>query len=628
MQNHYLKAGLLGIECGGTKTSAVFSPSSDFKDLESAEFGPANFFLTSECEWRDLLVRIRDAFPNPSGIGIAVAGAKSATEQDFLIGIAAEVFPGIPSRAGSDLDSALLSAGPLAGNRMVCVSGTGSACLASTGAGGKVTAGGFGHLLGDSGSGYSIGRRFLRLLALQSDLHHTTLPDLPELQQKVMHILNLDCWDQLIPFSVSASKCEIASVARICIESAQSGNRECLRLLESEAASLAGTANACLTKFHHNDPSSRSIEVITRGGIFSSSPVFRQHFIQTLESECRSIMDLQIPDRSVDSVAPTVFGALCMASTATAIQNPCLVDVVSDRPPSDASEMAKVFVPSLSQLGTSPTEKRNPASSHLDQMGILDAINIFLDEDRRLPDAIAPQAKEIAEIIKAVATAFSSGGRLIYSGAGTSGRLGILDASECPPTFKSPPDWVVGLIAGGHSAILKAVEGAEDSTEQGRGDVADLEVCEADVVVGIAASGRTPYVWGTLHEAAQRKAVTALITFNPYLEIPQSSRPDYLVAVDAGPEILTGSTRLKAGTATKMILNMITTISMVQIGKVVENLMVDLNPSNDKLKDRAVRITTQLLPDTVTPEVCRDLLESAQWDIKKVLTQYQVSGQN
>ena len=263
----------------------------------------------------------------------------------------------------------------------------------------------------------------------------------------------------------------------------------------------------------------------------------------------------------------------------------------------------------------SPTEQRNPRSLEFDRMSISDAIELMLSEDAKLPAAIRRERAAIEKLIGLVVRAFKSGGRLFYVGAGTSGRLGILDASECPPTFCTPPELVQGIIAGGQPAIWSAVEGAEDDQAAGGQAIAFRGVTSKDVVVGIAASGRTPFVWGALSEAKRRGAKTALIAFNPHLHLAAKDQPHVLICPRIGPEVLTGSTRLKAGTATKLILNMITTIAMVRLGKVVSNLMVDLNPSNVKLRGRAVRIVALLTGRTI--EECRAALEKDHWNVRR-----------
>ncbi len=237
------------------------------------------------------------------------------------------------------------------------------------------------------------------------------------------------------------------------------------------------------------------------------------------------------------------------------------------------------------------TEQRNPLTRELDTMTVAELLTVMNAEDRRVPDAVASQIPQIAQAVSMAADALASGGRLIYQGAGTSGRLGVLDAAECPPTFGTDPDQVIGLLAGGHQAMFHAVENAEDSAEQGARDLDDIGLAARDVVVGIAASGRTPYVIGGLDRAKQIGARTVAISCNT--GSATSTHADVAIELDSGPEVLTGSTRLKAGTSQKLVLNMISTAAMVQIGKVYGNLMVDVKPSNEKLVERAVRIVQE-----------------------------------
>ena len=251
----------------------------------------------------------------------------------------------------------------------------------------------------------------------------------------------------------------------------------------------------------------------------------------------------------------------------------------------------------------------------LDQLPIGTAVALMLSEEARVPRILLRWEHEIASAVRLVAGALRKGGRLFYVGAGTSGRLGVLDASECPPTFRAAPEMVQGIIAGGPAAVLRAVEGAEDDAPAGARAMIEKKISGRDVVLGIAASGTTPFVWGALAEAKQRRAKTVLLCFNPHLEIPRRMRPNLVIAPDLGPEVLTGSTRLKAGTATKLVLNAITTLAMVQLGKVASNLMVDVKPSNAKLRDRAVRILCELTG--VESASARPALEATGWVVKK-----------
>ncbi|UYA61460.1 N-acetylmuramic acid 6-phosphate etherase [Pectobacterium sp. F1-1] len=242
-------------------------------------------------------------------------------------------------------------------------------------------------------------------------------------------------------------------------------------------------------------------------------------------------------------------------------------------------------------LGKLVSETRNPATMALDQLSTLEMMHAFNQEDRKVPEAIAQVLPAIAEAVDLSTASLQAGGRLIYLGAGTSGRLGVLDASECPPTFGVPHGLVIGLIAGGPGALLKAVEGAEDDPALGEADLKALDLTAVDMVIGLAASGRTPYVIGALRYARDVGCRTAAISCNPHSPIAQEAQ--VAISPVVGPEALTGSTRLKSGTAQKLVLNMISTGVMVKLGKVYQNLMVDVKATNVKLLDRACRIVVE-----------------------------------
>jgi len=234
------------------------------------------------------------------------------------------------------------------------------------------------------------------------------------------------------------------------------------------------------------------------------------------------------------------------------------------------------------------TEKRNPATMHLDELSTMEILTKMNEEDESVSKTIRKQLPAIDKAVNFAIESFNQGGRLVYIGAGTSGRLGILDAVECVPTFGSPKDMVQGIIAGGLKAFTEAVEGAEDNIDDGRQDLEDTGVNEKDTVIGIAASGRTPYVIGALDYANKVNSRTVSISCNKGAKMSQHA--EVAIELETGPEVLTGSTRLKAGSAQKMVLNMISTTAMVGIGKVYQNLMVDLKPTNQKLEERSKRI--------------------------------------
>ena len=245
----------------------------------------------------------------------------------------------------------------------------------------------------------------------------------------------------------------------------------------------------------------------------------------------------------------------------------------------------------LQTLSTLITEQRNPNSMHVDSLSALEIVQLMNQEDKQVPLAIEKCLPQIAQAVECIVAAFQQGGRLVYIGAGTSGRLGVLDASECPPTFGVSPEMVKGIIAGGERALRHPIEGAEDSKSQAVVDLQTIHFSSKDVLVGIAASGRTPYVIGALEYAKSLGSVTVSIASNP--NSAMANIVDIAIDTVVGPEVLTGSSRLKSGTAQKLVLNMLTTASMILMGKCYQNLMVDVQASNEKLKARAIRIVMQ-----------------------------------
>lgn len=266
-------------------------------------------------------------------------------------------------------------------------------------------------------------------------------------------------------------------------------------------------------------------------------------------------------------------------------------------------------------LGALVSETRNPQTMDLDALSTLELVHCFNQQDTQVALAVKETLPEVARAVDAAANALKAGGRIIYMGAGTSGRLGVLDASECPPTFGVPHGLVVGLIAGGPGALLKAVEGAEDSLQLGEEDLKALNLTAQDLVVGLAASGRTPYVIGGLKYANQTGCTTVAISCNP--DSPIAREADIAISPVVGPEALTGSTRLKSGTAQKLVLNMISTGAMVKFGKVYQNLMVDMKATNVKLIDRACRMVVEATG--ITREDAEALLKQTDFDVKPAI---------
>jgi N-acetylmuramic acid 6-phosphate etherase len=592
----------LGIEAGGTRTSVLLVDAADQVRL-SFQTGPAVLPLLSDCEllWhlRDIATRLPFT---PTSIGIGMAGARTEADKERLHRAASRIWPAVPCIATNDLDTALAAVPErkIPTPRVLVLSGTGSCCFGRMPGGRMAKVGGRGHVIGDRGSACDIGLRALR--AVIADLDHHG--EMGALGVAILNALTFNEPEQLIPWSVNAGKTEIASLAVTVFAVAAGGDKLAKGLLADSAAMLAEDACVCARQLLGGDHG--EIEFVLNGGVLLKNPAFQRDVSRRIRKDW--------PGARITPVAhPSVWGAIALARGALAAA-----------PPKPAKEASAFVLPpeiaDLAVLAQSPTEMRNPRSMKLDQMSLADGIDLMLSEDAALTQAIRAEKKDIARVITEVVRAFQRGGRLFYVGAGTSGRLGVLDASEIPPTFRAPREQVQGIIAGGRQALWSAVEGAEDDMQAGTLAVRNRSIGKRDVVIGIAASGRTPFVWGALHEAKKRGAFTALLCFNPAMRQAvqrvrdASWKPAVMITPDAGPEVLTGSTRLKSGTATKLILNMITTLAMTKVGKVVSNLMVDLNPSNIKLRDRAVRIISELTGSS--REEARAALQTSGWVVK------------
>lgn len=602
---------LLGIECGGTRTVAL-AATPEGSLLKRCDAGPANLRLLDDRKLEVLLRSLASQLPSPAAIGVGMAGVRDRKDCARVEDVLSRVWPGIPHRVDHDLESALAAAEPDPGRkprsegpdaRVIILSGTGSCCYGRNRRGQSAKVGGWGHLLGDRGSAYDIAFRALREAAHEFDHFQTW----SRFGQQALRALSLNEPNALIAWLQSAGKTEVAALAPLVFAAAQRGDRGSRKVLAETARILAEDALACA---RHLNPRRGAVEFALAGSVLLRQKGLASAVARRIRSERPGSTLRPLPRESV-------WGAVAMARVALNSAAPANTPVTPPRAGKEARRTNKTnpWVPPSREL--SPTEQRNPRSSHLDQLSLRQAIALGLEEEGRVPKILGGHAKELERLIGLSIRSLKSGGRLFYVGAGTSGRLGVLDASECPPTFRSPPEQVQGIIAGGVNALHSAVEGAEDDFDAGSQVLVHRGVSTRDLVIGIAASGRTPFVWGALTAARQRGARTALMCFNPHLDFRGGWKPDVILAPDLGPELLTGSTRLKAGTATKLVLNLITTLTMVRLGKVVENLMVDLNPSNVKLRDRAVRILQELTQ--APPESARDALVRTQWHVPQAL---------
>lgn len=606
----------LGIECGGTRTVTVLV-ADDGTRLNRMEFGPANLRLVNDAELQSRFAEIAKGCVKPSAIGIGMAGDRDENDHGRIVRAAEEVWPGVPCSVSHDLETALFAAESSekvkADARVIVLSGTGSCCYGRSVSGAVAKVGGWGHLIGDKGSGYEIGLRAIKAVVFYYDRDGVW----PRLGQRISRVLQLSAPNDFIDWAQNAGKNDIAALAVEVFGAWPKQDKIARAILEGAAHSLAKDASACARRLV---PVNSRVAFTFTGSVLVKQPRFRKLTAEKLR-EIWPLADISTLK------AEGAWGAAVRARDLfRRLEAPGAVETASAPLPnrvrqqvterSDSSlPTAHPDLPPLS--ATSPTEHRNPRSMNLDRLALSDAISLMIQEDSRIPKALQSKRPDIERAIRLIVRAFREGGRLFYVGAGTSGRLGVLDASECPPTFRTPPEQVQGIIAGGQQALWRSIEGAEDSPQLGAEAIRCRGIDRKDIVVGIAASGRTPFVWGALGEAKRRKAKTILICFNPKLAPPPGTSPNLIIAPNVGPELLTGSTRLKAGTATKQILNILTTLSMVRLGKVAGNLMIDLNPSNTKLKERAVRILQSLTGKD--RETAHRALKKSGWIIKPAL---------
>jgi N-acetylmuramic acid 6-phosphate etherase len=595
------------------QASGLFHPRQRYQTSSKPvrhEFGPANLWLLDDRQLIHHLQTIARSMPRPTSLAIGMAGARTAADHARIRRAAAQVWPGVPCYASSDLETGLMAGEevtPPSGRsgsrrrnaamvRVLILSGTGSCCFGRAADGRTVRFGGWGHILGDRGSGYEVG-----LLGLKAVVHafdHDR--KWPLLGQHILRALALNEPENLVGWAQNASKADIAALALEVFRAAAQRDKIAVGILEATARTLASDAAAC-ARFVTRPGT--PVQFVLAGSVLLKQPAFATRVQRAVT---------RLWPRAVVSPLKreSAWGAVELARRNSGAPIPDLNSVPAAREDSPA--------PTLRALVASPTEQRNPRSMKLDELSLADAVTLMLEEDRRIPAALLAQRRKIERSVKLIVRSLKRGGRLFYVGAGTSGRLGVLDASECPPTFCTPPEMVQGIIAGGQTALWSSVEGAEDDAAAGAQAVAFRHVTRRDTVVGIAASGRTPFVWGALGEAKRRGAQRILVCFNPHLVVPQGHRPDLIIAPNVGPEILTGSTRLKAGTATKLVLNIFTTLAMVRLRKVQSNLMIDVHASNDKLRDRAVRILQALTrADDAT---ARAALERTGWKIREAHT--------
>jgi N-acetylmuramic acid 6-phosphate etherase len=591
---------ILGVEGGGTKTAWVLvavassgSAGAEFRILDQGKLPPSNLRLTTPERLREIFAELPKQVDRA---GVFLAGCGTEEDRRSLAFICRDIWPNAKIVTGSDRDSGL--AGALDhGDGIVVNAGSGSSVTGRRGD--RIErAGGWGHILGDTGGGYFLSIEALRLILREYDLHRGEI----QFTAKILHALSLNDLDELVRWAQTADKMEIAMLAPVVFEAAAGGDPRVNEIVEEGARVLCEYTEAVACRLHLLAP-----KVALMGGLFYRDSIYTHAFRRRLKKN--------FPDARVTiAERPPELGAVWLAAETR--------DPVTFQPKFPEKE--------IEDLAVALTEQRNPRSENLEKMSARQLVELFVGEEKFVEDALRGATAELARAVEIVTESLRNHGRLFYVGAGSSGRIGVLDASEIPPTFGASPNLVQGVIAGGVTALYRSVEGAEDEESGGALAMRERGIKNGDVVIGITASGRTPFVLGALAHAKSLGAKTILLTCNPTLEAvvdrggPQPTAPatdiDLVIALAVGPEVLTGSTRLKAGTATKIALNIISTGAMVALGRVRGNLMVDLHATSAKLRDRAVRVVANLAQCDY--DSARRQLEAADWNLRTVMEKF------
>ena len=589
---------ILGVEGGGTKTAWVLvetvlganASAWEFRVLEQGKLPASNFRLTSPERLRAILTELPKQIDRA---GVFLAGCGTEEDRCALKQMCLEIWPNAKIVTGSDRDSGLAAALDQ-GDGIVVNAGSGSSVTGRRGE--RIErAGGWGHILGDAGGGYFLSIHALRLVLREHDLGRSEM----DFTAKILRVLSLNNLDELVRWVQTADKMELAMLAPVVFEAATAGDGRMMEIIEEGARVLCEYSEAVASRLHLLAP-----KVVLIGGLFQRDSIYTHAFRRRLKKN--------LPDARVTTAerAPEL-GAAWLAAE--------LGDHITVR--------EKLARGEIDSLAAALTEQRNPRSENLEKLSPREVVQLFVDEEKFVQDALRDAAADLTRAIEIVAEALRNGGRLFYIGAGSSGRIGVLDASEIPPTFGAPPDLVQGVIAGGVTALHRSAEAVEDDETAGALAMQRRGVKDRDVVVGITASGRTPFVLGALSRAKSSGAKTILLTCNPavaggadagrHRSPTPATTIDLVISLEVGPELLTGSTRLKAGTATKVALNIISTGAMVVLGKVRGNLMIDLHTTSTKLRDRAVRVVAEFTQSDY--ETARQKLEASGWNLREII---------
>ena len=572
---------ILGIEGGGTKTAWALV--ADGAIIESGKLAPSNLRLTPP----DQITKIFRVLPSEvDRVGVFLAGCATEEDRAVLLKLARAVWPKAKIVAGSDRESGM-AACLCDGDGIAVNAGTGSSVTGRSGH--RIEkAGGWGHILGDAGGAYFVSIRALRSVLREYDLRRGER----QFAANILHALGLNNFDELVRWAQTADKTEIASLAPVVFEAARKSDEAAWQIVTAGVSALVDFTTAVALRLHLDAP-----EVRLMGGLFEHQKFYGVAFATALKEK--------IPAAKVGpSQSSPEVGAAWLAADGK-LQMP----VVEKSTPPPATITA--------------TEEANPKSANLDRLGAREIVELFVAEEKSVQEALWQSVNELARAIELAANAIASGGRMFYVGAGTSGRLGVLDAAEIPPTFGASADLFQAIIAGGAPALRRSIEGAEDDARAGALAMDERGVRREDVVIGISASGRAAFVIEALRRAHDIGAQTILLTSNaPVLPTAAGTTAsttdlDLLIHLKTGPEIVAGSTRLKAGTATKVALNIISTGAMVRLGRVRGNLMIDLQPTNKKLRERAIGLVAQLAG--CDRESARSRLARTDWNLRAAL---------
>jgi N-acetylmuramic acid 6-phosphate etherase len=573
---------ILGVDGGGTKTGWCLVERADatLSVIDQGKLPPSNFRL----EAPDRLKAIFRELPSEiDRAGVFLAGCGTVEDRQSLARLCVDIWPTAKIITGSDRESGL-AAGLEHADGIVVSAGSGSSVTGRRGE--RIEkAGGWGHILGDTGGGYFLSIQTLRLILREYDLRQIAMPFTP----KILQALSLNNFDELVRWARAADKMEIALLAPVVLEAAAAGEPRITQIIENGAQVLCDYTEAVASRLHLLAP-----KVVLMGGLFYRDSIYTHAFRRRLK---KNLPDARM---AIAERAPE-FGAAWLAAETR----------------EHVTFEAELSEKEIDNLAAALTEQRNPRSENLEKLNPRELVELFVEEEKFVQDALRGAIIDLSRAVEIATESLRTGGRLFYIGAGSSGRIGVLDASEIPPTFGASPDLVQGLSAGGVTALYRSVEGAEDEETAGALALDERALKNGDVVIGITASGRTPFVLGALARAKSLGAKTILLTCNP----AATADVDPLITLAVGPELLTGSTRLKAGTATKVALNIISTGAMVMLGKVRGNLMIDLRTTSAKLRDRATRVVAELAQCNY--DSARQQLDAADWNLRALVDQIQ-----